>query len=278
MLWRVRTSLTDRPGSLARLAATCGEHGLNILAVQIFPEIGTVVDELVLEAAEAWTARDLASLVATSGGNAVSVSRCASRDLVDEPVRWLRAAEQMIQHPEDRGRILSELTNEEYDGWSFSENARISALLDVVGLAGSLDLPQGETASIVYDVLDDAVIARTGRTVIATASLDQEGSTTVVVAPSWRRKGVGRAVFVMMAGVARHAGHDEIVLMAPGDDGADGGATLGMLNALGLRGLIKLTNDVLQIRVSLADIRPVAPRGNPAPHAVPTVEALPTAP
>lgn len=150
--------------------------------------------------------------------------RHALCDLVDEPVRWLRAAEQMIQSPEDRGRILAELTNAEVGGWSSSENARISALLDVV-------------------------------------------------AAPWRRKGVGRAVFVMMAGVARHAGLDEIVLSAPGDDQA----TLGMLNAIGLRGLIKLKDGLVQIRVSLADIRPVAPRTRPAPGVVGAAEAMPTA-
>lgn len=275
MLWRVRTSLTDRPGSLAQLATTCGEHGLNILAVQIFPEIGSVVDELVVEAADGWTARDLAWVVATPGGSAVSVSRCASRDLVDEPVRWLRAAEEMIHHPEDRGRILAELTNEGPEGWSPSENARISALLDVVGLAGALDLPVVATESICYDVLADSVVASAGEAVIATASLAGDGSATVVVTPPWRRKGVGRAVFVLMAGVARDAGLEEIVLVAPGDDGVQGGATLAMLDALGLRGRIKLQDGLLRIRVSLADIRPVTPRSRPAPHVVPAVEALP---
>jgi GNAT superfamily N-acetyltransferase len=264
MLWRVRTSLTDRPGSLAQLAVICGEHGLNILAVQIFPEIGSVVDELVVEAADVWTGQDLAALVATSGGSAVSVSPCASRDLVDEPVRWLRAAERMIQSPDDRGRILAELTSTDPAGASYSENARISALLDVVGLARSLDLPQGDTDAVVYEVLEDAVIARSGESVIATASLDEDGTTTVVVSRPWRRKGVGRAVFVLVAGVARHAGHDEIVLVAPADgstnSGADSGATLAMLNALGLRGLVRLEGGVLRIRVSLADIRPVTPR------------------
>ena len=48
MLWRVRTSLADRPGSLARITSTCGENGLNILALQIFPDVGSVVDDVVV--------------------------------------------------------------------------------------------------------------------------------------------------------------------------------------------------------------------------------------
>ncbi|MEP6814715.1 MAG: hypothetical protein ABI873_04090 [Marmoricola sp.] len=143
------------------------------------------------------------------------------------------------------------------------------SLTDRPWVAGSPDLPEVETGSIVYDVLDDAVIARTGGTVVATASLDQDGFATVVVGPPWRRRGVGRAVFVMIAGVARHAGREDIVLMAPGDDGADSGATLAMLNALGLRGLVKRADGVLHIRVSLADIRPVAPGPGPLPTVIP---------
>lgn len=277
MLWRVRTSLTDRPGSLAQLATIFGSHGVNILSVEIFPEVGTVVDELVVDASDAWSGQELAALVASSGGGAVSVSPCGSRDLVDGPVRWLRAAEQMIQHPEERDRVLAELTNAGDGSSSYSENARISALLDVVGLAAAIDLPQGGTASIVYDVLADGVVARTGDTVIATASLDSDGSATVVVAPPWRRRGVGRAVFVLVAGIARHAGRDEIVLMAPRDDGVDGGATLALLGSLGLRGLVRLADGVLQIRVSLADIRPVAPRSTLGTPVVPVVEAMPAA-
>lgn len=272
MLWRVRTSLTDRPGSLASVAATCGENGLNILAVQIFPDIGTVVDELVVESTDAWSGQEIAALVATAGGGSVTVHPCGSRDLVDEPIRWLRAAERMVKRPSDRGRILEELLGPEPDGWSFSENARVAALLDVVGAAGPLDLPALETDSVVYDVLPDAVVGRVGDQVVATASLDEKGAVTVVVSPPWRRRGIGRAAFVMMAGVARHAGHEDVVLMAPADDltspTGEGGATLAMLDSLGLRGLIRLKDGVLAIRISLADIRPVAPRSTattPAP-------------
>lgn len=46
MLWRVRTTMPDRPGALARLARSCGERGANILALQIFPGVHGVTDEL----------------------------------------------------------------------------------------------------------------------------------------------------------------------------------------------------------------------------------------
>jgi len=44
MLWRVRTTLPDRPGALAMLAATCGEAGVNILGLQIYPRVESVTD------------------------------------------------------------------------------------------------------------------------------------------------------------------------------------------------------------------------------------------
>ena len=39
VLWRVRTTMSDRPGSLAALARHCGEQGVNILGLQIFPGV-----------------------------------------------------------------------------------------------------------------------------------------------------------------------------------------------------------------------------------------------
>ena len=56
-LWRVRTTLNDRPGALARLAGVCGGAGVNILALQIFPDVGSVTDELVLSTPGDWTVR-----------------------------------------------------------------------------------------------------------------------------------------------------------------------------------------------------------------------------
>lgn len=192
MLWRVRTSLTDRPGSLSRLTAICGDDGLNILALQIFLEIGSVVDELVLEAADAWTAQDIVGLVASAGGDTAQVSPSGSQDLVDEPVRWLRAAEQIIVRPRDRGRIVDGLTGSSQSARSFSENARVSALLDVIVAAGALEaatVAGAAAETVVYEVLPDAVIATVGDTVVATGSLDASGTATVVVSPTWRTPG-----------------------------------------------------------------------------------------
>ena len=63
MLWRIRTTLADRPGALAALAASCGEAGVNILGLQIFPGIESVTDELVLRTPEGWGEGEIAELL-----------------------------------------------------------------------------------------------------------------------------------------------------------------------------------------------------------------------
>ncbi len=54
MLWRLRTTLPDRPGSLAALARQCGEAGVNIVGLQVFPGADEVTDEVVLSCPDDW--------------------------------------------------------------------------------------------------------------------------------------------------------------------------------------------------------------------------------
>ena len=83
MLWRVRTTLPDRPGALAVLARNCGDAQVNILGLQVFPGVDSVTDELVLRTPEDWRLADLARLVERSGGQAVSAMPCTEHALVD---------------------------------------------------------------------------------------------------------------------------------------------------------------------------------------------------
>jgi GNAT superfamily N-acetyltransferase len=91
MLWRVRTTLADRPGALAVLARRCGEQSVNILGLQIFPGVEGVTDELVLRSPTGWTLADVAGLVESAGGTQVSVGACTEHALVDGPTRYLHA-------------------------------------------------------------------------------------------------------------------------------------------------------------------------------------------
>ena len=103
---------------------------------------------------------------------------------------------------------------------------------------------------------------------VATASLEPNGDATVVVSPAWRRKGIGRALLVMVAGVARHSGRDEILLHAPGDDEG----TLPMVASVGLHPTLRLRDGMVQLRIGLRTIRPVAPSSRISPDTAPEPE------
>jgi len=116
MLWRVRTTMPDRPGALARLARSCGEREVNILALQIFPGVDGVTDELVLSVPRHWDEPDVTGLVARAGGVEASASPCTEQALVDGPTRFLDAVRRVAHAPEDFTRVLARLLDAEPSG------------------------------------------------------------------------------------------------------------------------------------------------------------------
>ena len=115
MLWRVRTTLPDRPGSLAELAASCGESGVNILGLQIFPGVDRVTDELVLRAPEDWDPADLAELIEAAGGTKVNVLPCTEVALTDQPTRYVLAARSILAQPAGFPEVVAQLFDAESD-------------------------------------------------------------------------------------------------------------------------------------------------------------------
>jgi ribosomal protein S18 acetylase RimI-like enzyme len=115
MLWRVRTTLPDRPGSLAVLAQHCGEAGVNILGLQIFPGVDGVTDELVLRTPTGWGLAEIAALVEESGGVSVSVAECTEHALVDQPTRYVQAARTILVQPARFPEIVAQLFDAEAD-------------------------------------------------------------------------------------------------------------------------------------------------------------------
>ena len=109
MLWRVRTTLADRPGTLATLARHCGERSLNILGMQIFPGVDGVTDELLLASPESWTLADVAELVEDAGGARVSVGACTEHALVDGPTHYLQAVRRVLTGADDVATVLAAL-------------------------------------------------------------------------------------------------------------------------------------------------------------------------
>jgi ribosomal protein S18 acetylase RimI-like enzyme len=115
MLWRVRTTLPDRPGSLARLARACGEADVNILGLQIFPGVEAVTDELVLRTPEGWGRPALAELLETAGGRDVSAVPCTEAALADQPTRYVQAARAVLAQPAAFPEVAAVLFEAEAD-------------------------------------------------------------------------------------------------------------------------------------------------------------------
>lgn len=115
MLWRVRTTLPDRPGALAVLAQHCGAAGVNILGLQLFPDAESVTDELVLRTPPGWGGDDLARLVIGAGGFAVRVVPCTEAALADQPTRYVQAARTILAQPASFPEIVAQLFDAESD-------------------------------------------------------------------------------------------------------------------------------------------------------------------
>lgn len=133
MLWRVRVSMVDRPGSLARLAAECGSAGLNILGLQVFPGLETVTDELVLGTPEGWTEADLTRLIEAAGDQLVSAAPCAEAALADQPTRYVQAARTILAQPSAFPEVVAALFDAEADPPGGDAAAALDVLDLVVG-------------------------------------------------------------------------------------------------------------------------------------------------
>lgn len=115
MLWRVRTTLPDRPGALAVLAEHCGRAGVNILNLQVFPGVEAVTDELVLSTPDGWGASGTAHLVERAGGRNVVVQACTEAALTDQPTRYVQAARSILAAPMSFPEVVAQLFDAEAD-------------------------------------------------------------------------------------------------------------------------------------------------------------------
>lgn len=113
MLWRIRTTLADRPGILADIAKACGSANANILTMQVFPTSPRVTDEFVISTADDWADINVAELFTSAGGAEVSVTRTTATSLFDGPTRWLNGVHQILEESRDAADMLSELLETE---------------------------------------------------------------------------------------------------------------------------------------------------------------------
>ncbi len=293
MLWRVRTTLPDRPGSLATLALRCGEAGVNILGLQIFPGVERVTDELVLGTPDGWGLPDLAALVEGAGGHGVSAAPCTESALVDQPTRYVQAARTILAQPASFPEVAAALFDAEADPvpgefapvqdvldmavgdvsvqvrrtapFTATEHARAASMAglvtDVLARLKPSVPPPGrriggrETPS--YDVVGRSVRAVVEGTVVGLATLigddARERTLGLRVDPAWQRRGIGTRLLIDAARLAGSLGVDEVVLTTD----ADNQAVLPMVLAAGLRGRIRMAANVLTVRVPVRGLKPL---------------------
>ncbi len=286
MLWRVRATLPDRPGTLACLAQECGKAGANILGLQVFPGVDRVTDELVLNAPDDWTDTDLQELVERSGGESVVAATCTEAALADQPTRYVRAAQAILTEPASFPEVVAHLFDADGESgddvmelavgavqvqvrraapFTGTEHARGAAMAELVSDVLARELPQlgsgsgrlGQGLVPDYVVRDETVSARVGDQVVGAATaragtIDEPGTRWVdlQVDPTWRRRGVGTKLLVEIARLAHADGAAEIAFAAR----ADNQAVLPMVLAAGMRGRIRMAGEALTVRIGLRDM------------------------
>lgn len=292
MLWRVRATLPDRPGTLARLARECGEAGVNILGVQVFPGVAAVTDEVVLDVPAGWGSDEIDALLVRAGADAVVAHPCTEAALVDQPTRYVRAARSVLDRPARFPEVVAALFDAEPEPagdagedvmdlvvrdvvvqvrraapFTATEHARGAAMAELVNdVLGSATarVPShrlGQGVEPAYAVSSMSVVATVDGTPVGRALLmdhDQPGSRRLAleVDPVWRRRGIGSRLLRDVARLAAERGDDELVLVTA----ADNQAVLPMVLATGLRGRIRMGRDGLTVRVPLRDLqRPASP-------------------
>ncbi|MBY8883251.1 GNAT family N-acetyltransferase [Streptomyces sp. PTM05] len=91
-LWRLRTTVRDTPGSLARLCGALAHRHVDILTLQTHPLSDGTVDEFLIRVPAAVPAQEITRAVGAAGGRETWLERADAHDLVDTPTRVLTLA------------------------------------------------------------------------------------------------------------------------------------------------------------------------------------------
>nr|WP_243395245.1 GNAT family N-acetyltransferase [Nocardioides currus] len=283
--------MPDRPGTLATLAQECGAAGVNILAVQVFPGVESVTDELVLEVPAHWDADEVGELVARAGAQAVVSLPCTPDALVDQPLRYVQAARSILAQPARFPEVVAALFDADpepaddsvaqdamemtvgdvavqihraapFTATEHARGASMAALVSDVLQRGreamasptpGRRLGTGRTPEFVtstHEVVAEVEGTPVGRALLAEQVSPGSRRLALEVDPAWRRQGIGSRLLLEGARAAARLGDDELVLVT----GADNQAVLPMVLGSGLRGRIRMSGEVLSVRVPLRDL------------------------
>ncbi|GAA2392961.1 GNAT family N-acetyltransferase [Streptomyces glaucosporus] len=92
VLWRLRTTVRERPGSLAALCTALAGHRADVIGLQTHPLGEVTVDEFLLRAPRSLEAGELVRAATAAGGRDTWLERADAHDLVDVPTRVLGLA------------------------------------------------------------------------------------------------------------------------------------------------------------------------------------------
>jgi len=297
MLWRVRTTLPDRPGTLAVLAQRCGEAGVNILGLQIFPGLDQVTDEFVLRTPPGWAAPEILALLEGSGGAGVVVQPCTEAAVADQPTRYVQAARTILERPMSFPDVVAQLFDAE------AEPSDLSVSRDTMELTvGDVDVQVHRSAP--FTATEHARGAALAALVGDVLQRSREAAAIGAPPPARRLAGgaapdyvvAGETVTAFVDGVAvglaqllPPTGEDAVRPVALRVDpawqrrgigtrllidvarlghslGADEillttrserGAVLPMVMAAGLRGRIRMAGEELTVRIPVRELRPL---------------------
>ncbi|MFI5527264.1 GNAT family N-acetyltransferase [Kitasatospora sp. NPDC051853] len=91
-LWRLRATVSDSPGSLARICTALADRQVSIVSMQTHPLPAGAVDEFLVRAPLPLGRPELTRAVAAGGGTDIWTDRADAHDLVDEPTHVLALA------------------------------------------------------------------------------------------------------------------------------------------------------------------------------------------